>query len=255
MIKLKLSKSKILANVRLKKNIFLLQVSVGIPDYDFIPGQFFNIKVSDGNYPFLRRPFSICDYTNGILTFMIDVNGEGTHLLSLKKSGEELDLLGPLGNGFEIEGNYEDAIFIGGGIGVAPFPYLTRKMGKSKNIISFIGGRSSEDLISYNLDNVNQATDDGSIGYKGNVVECFIDYEKRSSLTNYRIFACGPTPMLKSIREFAIKNNVECQISTESSMACGFGLCQGCAIEKSDSSGYSLICKDGPVYNSKEVLL
>jgi len=252
---LKIYKSKILANVRLKKNIFLMQVSIEINNCTFIPGQFFNIKVADGNYPFLRRPFSICDYTNGILTFMFDVNGEGTHILSAKKSGQELNLLGPLGNGFNIEGNYENAVFIGGGIGVAPFPYLTRKMGKNKNIISFIGGRSSGDLISYNLDNVIQATDDGSIGFKGNVIECFIDYAKNNLLKNYRIFACGPTPMLKAVRELAEVNNIECQISTESSMACGFGLCQGCAIEKADNNGYLLICKDGPVFNSDEVLL
>jgi len=252
---LKLFKSEILANVRLNGNTFLLQASIDIPEIDFTPGQFFNIKVTAGNYPLLRRPFSICDYSNGILTFMIHICGQGTEILSLKKSGDVLDLLGPLGNGFSIDGDFENAVIVGGGIGIAPFPYLTRKIGKDKKIITFAGGRSSNDIITYNLDNVIQATDDGSFGFSGNVVDCLKDYWQNHSINNCRIFACGPTPMLKAVQNFANSNNVECQISTESSMACGIGLCQGCAVKISSKENYSLICKDGPVFNSENILL
>ncbi len=252
---MKLFKSVILANVRLNKTTFLLQVAIGNSEIEFIPGQFFNIKVSENNYPLLRRPFSICDYSNGILTFMINLTGEGTELLSLKNSGDNLDLLGPLGKGFDTEGDYEIAIIVGGGIGVAPFPFLTRKIGKDKNIITFIGGRNSKNIITYNLENVLKATDDGSAGFHGNVLECLTDYISNNSLPRYKIFACGPTSMLRAVQSFAKLNNVECQISTESSMACGFGLCQGCAIEKSTQDNYLLICKDGPVFNSRDVLL
>jgi len=252
---LELFKSKIIANVRINHNTFLLQLFIGNQKFELISGQFFNIKVSNGNYPFLRRPISICDFTNGLISFIISIDGKGTELLSLKKAGEELNLLGPLGNGFDLVGDYENAIIIGGGIGIAPFPYLTRQIGKDKNLITFVGGKTSNDIITYNLENIIKSTDDGSEGFKGNVVDCLKYYLQNNSLANCRIFACGPTVMLKALQKYTNDNSIDCQISTESSMACGFGLCQGCAVEKSSKTEYALVCKDGPVFNSNEVVL
>lgn len=217
------------------------------------PGQFCNIKVSETTVPLLRRPFSVSDVDGDYIFFMFDVCGSGTRILSMKEKGDTLDILGPLGNGFNIEGDYNNAIIVSGGIGVAPFPLLTRKL-EGKNITTYLGGRSSEHLITYGLKNVNLASDDGSEGYHGNVLELLMKNGSNIISDDTRIFVCGPSPMLRALQKFSNDNNYDCQLSTESAMACGFGICQGCPIEDKDGN-YKLCCKDGPVFNSGEIVL
>jgi dihydroorotate dehydrogenase electron transfer subunit len=188
---------------------------------------------------------------------MFNVHGEGTRYLSEKKEGDILDILAPLGNGFNIEGDYKTAVIVAGGIGAAPFPLLTRYLISSdKKIVTLMGGRNKNDLTNYGLVNLDYSTDDGSKGFHGNVVQLFKSKIENYSLDEIKVFACGPTPMLKALKEFCDKNNIQCEISTECAMACGFGICQGCPIESTfNGEKYLLVCKDGPVFNSKDVIL
>ncbi|MFI5236913.1 MAG: dihydroorotate dehydrogenase electron transfer subunit [Ignavibacteriales bacterium] len=220
------------------------------------PGQFLNIRVTERIYPLLRRPFSVCDIEGDYVYLMFNIMGEGTSILAHKPIGTNLDILGPLGNGFNLKGNYETAVIVAGGLGVAPFPFVTRVLNGEKNIMSFVGGRTKDDVIAYNLKNVKEASDDGSRGFKGNVVQLLeknIDLLQSKSI---KIFACGPTVMLRVLKEFCLKHNFECEVSTECAMACGFGICQGCPIESTTSHNhYQLVCKDGPVFNIKDVVI
>lgn len=248
-------KSRVESNKKLLSNTFLLRVYSPLIAASIKPGQFCNIKVSESSYPLLRRPFSICEVEGDYLHFMFDVHGEGTKLLANKQKDDVIDILGPLGNGFNYSGDYSTAIIVAGGIGIAPFPYLIKQIPTDKKVVSFFGGRSKENVIEYGMKNLLVSTDDGSAGFKGNVVQLlekeFYPFRNES----VRVFACGPNPMLKALQEFAIQKNIECQISTECAMACGFGICQGCPIENTEGDGYYLVCKDGPVFDSRMVKL
>lgn len=241
---------------QLNKSIYLLKIHSPVIAAQIKPGQFVNIKVSESNFPLLRRPFSVCDVEGECFYIMFHIVGEGTRLLTNKQIGEGLDILGPFGNGFNLDGDYETAVFAAGGIGQAPFPYVGRVIKNKKEIISFIGGRTSDDVVTYGVSDPLISTDDGTQGFHGNVVKLMeqnIDLLKSKKI---KIFACGPTPMLKAVSEFAKENNFECEISTESAMACGFGICQGCPVESAHQSDkYLLVCKDGPVFNSKDIKL
>lgn len=217
------------------------------------PSQFCNIKVSENDFPLLRRPFSVCNVEGDSIYFMFDVHGEGTRLLSIKKPGDTLEVLGPLGNGFNFQKNFNKAVIVAGGLGVAPFPYLTKMLDSKVEILSFVGGRNSEYVVKYGLKAVQVATDDGSEGFNGTVIQLLENEKEKYIHDKSIIFGCGPTPMLKALQKFAIDNNIECQISTECAMACGFGICQGCPVHSSGEDKYLLVCKDGPVFEAKEI--
>lgn len=220
------------------------------------PGQFLNIRVSENSFPLLRRPFSICDVDGDNIFLMFNILGEGTRILSHKQKGDLIDILGPLGNGFNLDGNYKTAIVVAGGLGAAPFPYLTRKIKSKKSIMSFVGGRTKQDVISYGFENLILSSDDGSIGYKGNVVQSLENNLDKIDIASSKVFACGPNAMLRVLKDFCLKHNLDCEVSTECAMACGFGICQGCPIESSSNSDtYLLVCKDGPVFNVKDVVI
>jgi dihydroorotate dehydrogenase electron transfer subunit len=141
-------------------------------------------------------------------------------------------------------------------LGSAPFPYFIRKINGGRKILSFVGGRTFREVITYGMNNILTATDDGSLGFKGNVVELLNENIEILKSNKIKIFGCGPTPMLRALSEFCIKNNFECDISTESAMACGFGICQGCPVESTkDKDKFLLVCKDGPVFNVKDIVL
>lgn len=248
-------KSRVESIQILSNNNYLIKVYSPLIANEIKPGQFCNIKVSNTDFPLLRRPFSICDVEGNNLIFIFDIHGEGTKLLAKKQPGDDLDILGPLGNGFDIDGSYEIAVIIGGGIGSAPFPYLIKSLPSDKKIFCFVGGKTNQHVIKYGMKNIFVATDDGSEGYHGTIVDLFIKELSAFSDNKIRIFACGPNPMLKSLQEIVIKNNYDCQISVECAMACGFGICQGCPVEKSECDGYYLVCKDGPVFNANSVIL
>ncbi len=243
-------------NQKLTENIFLLTVNA--PEIAAIskPGQFCNIKVSESFIPLLRRPFSISDVSGENISFMISITGEGTKILSRKGNGDEINILGPLGNGFNINDNFEIAVIVGGGIGLAPFPFLIKELKRSgKEIYVFNGARRNSEVVELKTGNEYFSTDDGSFGFHGNVIELLKDKYEIIKNKNIKVFGCGPHPMLKALQDFCSVEKIKCEISVESNMACGFGICQGCPIPSAKEDKYYLICKDGPVFNSNEIEL
>jgi dihydroorotate dehydrogenase electron transfer subunit len=242
--------------IELENQIYLLKIYCPEIASAINPGEFLNVRVSQSLYPLLRRPFSVCDVEGDFFYLMFNIYGEGTKILSKKNKGDEVDILGPLGHGFNLDGDYETAVITAGGLGAAPFPFVVRKIQGKKEIICFIGGKTRKDVILHGMTNIHIATDDGSLGIKGTVVDLLNEHLDLLNKSKIKIFGCGPTPMLKALKEFAVRNNFECEVSTECAMACGFGICQGCPIESTeDNSKYLLVCKDGPVFNVKKVIL
>lgn len=220
------------------------------------PGQFGNIRVEGKT---LRRPISICDVDRdkGVLRFVIEVRGEGTNLLCQMHPGQHMDILAPLGNGFSLPETKETALFVGGGIGVPPLLYPAKQYGRDAAVI--LGFRSAANAILIGDFAaagcaVQVATDDGTMGHHGFVTDLV-----RQSLSQRRVdrvYACGPLPMLKAVGALCEEKNVPCQVSLEERMACGVGACLVCACKtiRDSRTIYLHVCKDGPVFDSREVV-
>jgi dihydroorotate dehydrogenase electron transfer subunit len=221
------------------------------------PGQFVNVRAERGWSPLLlRRPFSISRVVGSSIELVFNVIGAGTRTLASKRPGEELDVLGPLGTPFRLRETTETALLVGGGLGVAPFPFLTDNLERSKvEVLTFVGSRTVFHIESLHLKNISYATDDGSKGYKGTVVECVADYLQRHTLRKAQIFGCGPTKMLAALSAYAQANNLECELSLEGDMACGIGICQGCPVERrTGKKKYALVCTEGPTFDCREIV-
>ncbi len=188
--------------IELDHSIFLLKVHSPEITSSIKPGQFLNIRVTDKPYPLLRRPFSVCDVDGEHLLLMFNIMGEGTSILAHKPKGAPVDILGPLGNGFNLDDDYDTAVMVGGGLGAAPFPFLQRMLKGKKEILSFIGGRTHKEVITYGMENIHTATDDGSEGIKGNVVDLLNENMDVIKSKKIKIFACGPTPMFRALKDF-----------------------------------------------------
>lgn len=221
-----------------------------------LPGQFVNIRVDDATGPLLRRPFSVYRVEHNAIQLVFNVIGRGTSALSRKRPGDTLDVLGPLGVPFSVDrDDFETAVLVGGGLGVAPLPITTASLRRrGKNVVTFLGSRSLRSVVSDHLENVRVATDDGSAGYQGTVV----DLLEQSFLDNRpekpRIFGCGPTPMLRALAAFAVREDIPCEVSLEGPMGCGFGICQGCPVELAgEQKKYALMCKDGPTFDVRTI--
>ncbi|MCK5268355.1 MAG: dihydroorotate dehydrogenase electron transfer subunit [Spirochaetes bacterium] len=216
------------------------------------PGQFINILISEKQTPFLRRPFSIYESGDNKLSVIYRKVGPGTELLSKKKEGEKLNILGPLGRPFPDKSG--DTILIAGGVGIPPIAYLGRELKKSgKKIISCIGFKNKDLILleeTFNLfsDQLIIATDDGSYGIKGTVINA-LNKLKEIPQTAY---ACGPTPMLRAVKEWAKKKNVAAYLSLEEYMGCGYGICLSCVV-KHKNGKYVCTCKEGPVFEAQDV--
>lgn len=214
------------------------------------PGQFINIKI-DSAKTFLRRPISISDYDCNTITIIYKVFGEGTKILSNMKRFSEIDVLGPLGNGFTINSNSKKQLLIGGGVGVPPLYSVAKELYKQNIEFDVVLGFSSkydvffEGLFRSLGANVYVTTMDGSYGYHGNV----LDVIKLKNLYYDYYYACGPEKMLMAL----VETNIEGQLSFEERMGCGFGACMGCSCKTVTS--YKRICKEGPVLESSEVIV
>lgn len=221
------------------------------------PGQFLNIRVDDSLSPLLRRPFSVARVEGSAVELIFNIVGRGTRILAEKRIGDELDVLGPLGIPFRVEGDFETAVIVAGGVGVAPFPILTDWLTKAeKNVETFLGARSAAHLVFHHLKNVHSATDDGSRGFHGTVVQLLDQYLNEHPIRKPKIFACGPTAMLKAVSVFAKRKEIRCELSLEGEMGCGIGICQGCPVERtSGEKKYALVCTDGPTFDSSDIAL
>jgi dihydroorotate dehydrogenase electron transfer subunit len=198
---------------------------------------------------------------------LFQVVGSGTRILSERQEGGTLDVLGPLGQGFTIAEDASSAVIIAGGIGIAPFPLLLRKLvERTERIIVLAGWRTASDVIVTELleelgAEVKVATEDGSHGYKGLVTDLLIDVLEKDGLEQdpSTLYTCGPTPMLARVSEISAAHDLQCQVSLEEMMACGIGACAGCAVPRHTGSegdgAYALVCRDGPVFDSQEVIL
>lgn len=224
---------------------------------NLLPGQFLNIKIDDEKKFILRRPFSVSDVSMDEVTILFNIVGKGTFTLSEKKVGDKIDVLGPLGNGFDITADFKKAVILGGGIGVAPFPLLVKKLKeKGKEVFSFFGYRTKSDVIDFGFENTFLSTDDGSMGYHGNVNQHFLSRINEFDKEITKIFACGPNVMLKNLSERLFESGFNIEVSIESYMACGIGICQGCPVESfNEPQKYHLVCKDGPCFNIKDIRL
>lgn len=255
------AKSKVIGNQRFKNNYWHAVFEAPLIALKAKPGQFLNIKLSDGLRPFLRRPFSIHNISGSKLEILYEVLGEGTKILSGKKKGEYLDIIGPLGTGFDYKiGQREEGreIMVAGGIGVAPLYFLAKEI-KSKNKIVLIGARTKDQVLCEKefkaLDcDIKIATDDGATGFKGRVTGLLKEIlrHKSSAISQSRIYACGPRPMLKAVADIAQENNILAQVSMEEHMSCGIGACLGCVVKT--KKGLERVCKEGPVFNTEDLV-
>ncbi|MBN2542357.1 dihydroorotate dehydrogenase electron transfer subunit [bacterium] len=238
-------------------NIFELVFSAPYIADQGLPGEFVNVKVNYNlPHPFLRRPFSLHDVSeDGKVSLLIKVVGAGTRKLQDCSLGDEFELLGPVGKPFTIPDIDCTPVLVAGGIGIAPIYFLLKRLvNEDFDPILFLGAKTSGDIIKkkelISTCNVHFATEDGSFAKEGFVSDLLLKHDFNVN-EKYYFYSCGPKPMLKKIGEFAIQNNFECEVSLEENFGCGIGACYGCSILTKD--GYKRICRDGPVFNIKDV--
>ncbi len=236
---------KITENTQLTATVFKMKLQGDVSDITS-SGQFVNIKL-DGLY--LRRPISVCDSEDGVLTLIYKVVGRGTEQMSKMQAGEKLDILTGLGNGYDTSLSGERPVLLGGGVGVPPLYMLCKKLIAEGKSVSVVLGFNTKDEIFCEEDfkalgaTVYVATADGSYGIKGFVTDALKDID-------YTYFyTCGPEPMLKALYKATTTSG---QFSFEERMGCGFGACMGCSCKT--VAGYKRICKDGPVLKKEEIL-
>ena len=238
------------------RNVFVL--SLHAPDLAATvrPGQFVNIRINETFEPLLRRPFSVHRTTSDTIEILFNIVGKGTALLAEKQEGELLDLLGPLGVPFTLgDAQFDTALLVAGGLGVAPMPLTTAELLRCKKIVrTFVGARDAASLATRHLHNVVCATDDGSAGSHGTVVALLEAEFRKQAPVRPKIFACGPHAMLKATAMLAERLDIPCEVSIEGPMGCGIGICQGCPVELREASRrYALMCKDGPTFDAKAI--
>ncbi len=227
------------------------------------PGQFVMIKVSSENTtdPLLRRPLSImsAEPESGIIEMIYKIAGRGTALLSNKKTGQNLDIIGPLGNGFPELPQSHSALVVGGGVGIPPLIFLTQRLCQRDNVAvtAFIGAKTGQDIVCperfliNGAENVLCATENGDTGVKGFVTEALNDFLNKHSVDTPVIYACGPEQMLKAVARIGKSRSIPTFVSLEEHMGCGVGACLGCVVDT--VNGYKTVCSDGPVFNTADL--
>ena len=257
-----IERASVTANELIAEGIFQMSISAPkIAGENPSPGQFINISVSNSCLHPLRRPMSIAGRGGEALNIIYKIFGEGTRLLSEFPVGSHIDILGPLGNAFELtEGMMP--VLVGGGVGLAPILWFDETL-RSNGIdhITIIGARhAGEHFLDHRpKEGFILTTDDGTVGERGTVLPTV----ERICLgmENPKLFACGPEAMLKAVKQFASEETVACELSVESYMGCATGICQGCVIEHENGSisehsyheRFSLVCLEGPVYDAKDI--
>ena len=238
----------------------------------FGPGQFVMVRPPFSVDPFLPRAFSIyritppADGTGPTVEILYKVLGKGTQCLSRMEDGQEVEILGPLGNSFTLQDRVDTAVLVAGGIGVPPIAALARHLrhppSAIRHCVVFLGGKTSEDILCVKdfeeaSATLHVATEDGSAGTRGLITDIVEPFLRTTDLGPRTIFTCGPPGMLAAVARLAEQHEIPCQTAVEANMACGFGACMGCAIEtRSNGPGptYKLVCKDGPVFDSRELV-
>lgn len=245
----------VLSNKQLNHDNYIIEIESNTKLNAINPGQFVNVLVKDAPNTFLRRPFSIhdVDYSNNSFSILVKTVGEGTRKLVQVKKGEYLDMIYPLGNGFSRPKSGEKILLIGGGVGIAPMMQMAREskeLGAEVHIL--LGARSFNDhilLAEYaQFGDLYLTTNDGSLGTKGFV----IDHQVLDGSIDFdRIYCCGPDPMMHAVAKKAKQLNIDCEVSLENMMACGYGVCLCCVTPTTE--GHKCVCTDGPVFNINDL--
>lgn len=253
----------VISQEKLANDIYSMWIKTDIAG-ESVPGQFISVYTKS-EARLLPRPISICEISSSkddnsdkagcdnALRIVYRTVGEGTREFSSYKPGDGIDILGPLGNGFPLKD--EPAILIGGGIGIPPMLELAKQLKGEKTIV--LGYRDADMFLDKELEKYGRvviATDDGSAGIKGNVIDAI----RQQNVSGSVIYACGPAPMLKGVKAYAEEKNIKAYISMEERMACGVGACLGCVCKTMDTDDHSgvknrRVCKDGPVFEASEI--
>lgn len=250
--------SKVKENIPIAKDFFKISFEWNGADTVPLPGQFCTIRVSENALPLLRRPFAFSEFDpqTNTASVIYQKRGCATEILAAKTHGELLDIIGPLGNEFPISQFPERVFIIAGGVGLGPMLFLAHSVKNTEKEYQFIFGCKNSLFIPENnlLQDVDPiiCTDDGSEGFHGTTVDYLATLDVKD-LSRSVIVACGPHPMLKCCHEFAQSNSLLCYVSMEQVMACGVGACMGCAVAMAKKGEYARVCKEGPVFNSKDI--
>ncbi|HPC36060.1 MAG TPA: dihydroorotate dehydrogenase electron transfer subunit [Candidatus Marinimicrobia bacterium] len=246
--------TKVLSNRMVATDTYLMEFAFPEISRSAQPGQFVNFYFS-GRPQLFPRPFSIAGVNGENLSILYKKVGCLTEIMTQWQPGQKVRVLGPLGNTFNI--NHKNHVLIAGGVGLAPLLFLNQKLaGSNYKIWNFVGVRSKDQLPTLSLLSGKNyiATEDGSAEFCGTIVDCF-----RNNLgaipRPFSVYACGPEKMLSALWQLSRENHFDLQLSLEKIMACGLGICQGCAIPYSHPSErpLRLVCQDGPVFNANEL--
>jgi dihydroorotate dehydrogenase electron transfer subunit len=256
-------KSKVLARREIAPGLVVLKLENAFVARHTAPGQFVNVLPKMGfSDPLLRRPFSVYHTEGDTVEIIIQDHGRGTNILASTQVGEYLDVLGPLGKPWRYTSDFQTAIFLIGGVGVASMPLLARQLREdSIPFAVYYGARNSSLFADEYLRNVEYSTDDGSKGFHGSVIDNIRRALLEKKYAQPKLFVCGPTGMMRAAITLANEFHIPCEISLETEMACGIGICQGCPIETSKSEAeksgrkFHLVCTQGPSFEKEAIVL
>ncbi|MDP8254282.1 MAG: dihydroorotate dehydrogenase electron transfer subunit [Candidatus Alcyoniella australis] len=268
----------VLSNERLAQDLCRMTLEAPQLAAQARPGQFVTVRVSDSYDPLLRRPLGIHRVleSGGSVQLLYKVVGRGTELLAALIPGQRLHLLGPLGNGFSLPVELDSALLVAGGIGVAPLLFLAQRIlarPQPPQVELFFGGRSAQDLAALEQFEdlgvkITLSTDDGSRGQRGLITELLQPRLAGIDPARAKVFACGPTPMLKRVAQLTDMAQIACEVSLERQMACGVGSCMGCVTgvhgaplareghaecSTAGPAHYERVCLEGPVFDADKV--
>jgi dihydroorotate dehydrogenase electron transfer subunit len=240
-------------------NVFTLEFEAEPIARRVEPGQFLNIKPDGSLDPLLRRAYSVHRVRGSRLEIIFNVVGKGSSIFARKRPGDLLDVLGPLGVPFHLDGAYDTAVLVSGGVGIAPMPILGEALAaRGTRVVNIHGARTASLVVNDGrLIEPVFATDDGSLGIRGNVVGALGAWLEGNDAGRVRVFACGPNRMLEALGAFCQTRSIPVEVSLECQMACGVGICQGCPVEMAPGSPrkYTLVCTHGPNYEFGEIVL
>ncbi len=248
---------ELIANKRINREYYLLVLKSPERLPEMLPGQFVEIRIDNSKDTFLRRPISLydVDMDKQLVYLLIQEVGKGTRKLAGLKAGNSLNLIYPLGNSYSLPEEKAKVLLVGGGVGVAPFPLLAKFLKQNNVEPEFLLGFRNKELLVDLADfekygKVFLSTDDGSAGEAGTVMDHSV--LKASSFPYVKVYTCGPQVMMKAVSKFAEELQLDCEASLENTMACGFGACLCCIQET--VRGNLRVCKEGPVFNTKDLI-